>query len=190
MRRTIAILLASIGAAFAAVPRPNPLTVPAGTIIRVRTNEGIDSSNAATGRVFTAVVAEDATDRQGRIVIPKGSPAELVVRGVNKHQIALDLASVTAQGKRYLVASSSEVVEGTKKPGVGKNKRTAKFLGGGAAAGTVIGAIAGGGTGALVGGLVGGGAGAGAQSLTRKKSARVPSESLLSFRLQQPLVAH
>jgi hypothetical protein len=49
--------------------------------------------------------------------------------------------------------------------------------GGGAAAGSVIGAIAGGGAGALVGGLVGGGAGAGAQTLTRGKSVHVPAEN-------------
>jgi hypothetical protein len=54
----------------------------------------------------------------------------------------------------------------------------------------VIGAIAGGGTGALVGGLVGAGAGAGAQTLTRGKSVHVPAESMLTFRLEQPLITH
>jgi hypothetical protein len=38
--------------------------------------------------------------------------------------------------------SNPETIYGTKKPGIGKNKRTAKFIGGGAAAGSVIGAIA------------------------------------------------
>jgi hypothetical protein len=65
-----------------------------------------------------------------------------------------DLATVTARGRTYAVASSPETIYGTKKPGIGKNKRTAKFIGGGAAAGSVIGAIAGGGAGALVGGTL------------------------------------
>jgi hypothetical protein len=162
-------------------------TIPAGTVIRVRTNETIDANNAAPGQMFTGVVAENATDRHGKVVIPKGSPAELAVRGVSKKQLSLDLATVTARGRTYAVASSPDTIYGTKKPGVGKNKRTAKFIGGGAAAGSVIGAIAGGGAGALVGGLVGGGAGAGAQTLTRGKSVHVPAESTLTFRLERPL---
>jgi hypothetical protein len=162
-------------------------TIPAGTVIRVRTNETIDANNAAPGRMFTAVVAQNATDRYGNVVVPKGSPAELAVRGVSKHKLSLDLATVTPRGRTYAVVSSPGTIYGAKKPGIGKNKRTAKFMGGGAAAGSVIGAIAGGGTGALVGGLVGAGAGAGAQTLTRGKSVHVPAESTLTFRLEQPL---
>jgi len=137
--------------------------------------------------MFRAVVAENATDRHGNVVIQKGSPAELEVRGVSKHQLSLDLATVTTRGRTYAVASSPETLYGAKKPGIGKNKRTAKFIGGSAAAGSVIGAIAGGGTDALIGGLVGAGAGAGAQTLTRGKSVHVPAESTLTFRLEQPL---
>jgi hypothetical protein len=69
----------------------------------------------------------------------------------------------------------------------GKNKRTAIFLGGGAAAESAIGAIVGGGSGALIGGLVGTGTGVGAQALTRGKSVHVPAESLLAFRLDRPV---
>jgi hypothetical protein len=188
MNRTVGILIASVGLAVAAVPQANRGTISAGTIIRVRTNETIDARNAAPGRLFTGVVAENVTNRSGGVVIPKGSIAELAVRGVSKHELALDLASITAGGRRYTVSSSQETIHGTKKAGIGKNKRTAKFLGGGAAAGSVIGAIAGGGTGALIGGLVGGGAGAGVQTLTRGKSVHVPAESLLTFRLERPLM--
>jgi hypothetical protein len=186
MNRIIPILLASLGITIAAIPPASNDTIPAGTIIRVRTNESIDASNAAA-RVFTGVVAQNVTNRSGRVIIPQGSRAELAVRGVSKHQLALDLQSITVAGRRYTVASSTETVNGTQKPGVGKNKRTAKYLGGGAAAGTVIGAIAGGGTGALVGGLLGGGAGAGVQTLTRGKKVHVPAESVLTFRLEQGL---
>jgi hypothetical protein len=187
MYRMLAILMASFGIAVAAVPTDRGM-IPAGTIIRVRTNEFIDADNAAPGRAFTGVVQESAKDRHGNVIIPKGSLAQLVVRDAGKHHVTLDLASITAGGKTYAVSSSGETITGSKKPGVGKNKRTAKFLGGGAAAGGVIGAIAGGGVGALVGGAVGAGGGAAAQQLTRKKSVRVPSESLLTFQLQRPLV--
>ena len=55
--------------------------------------------------------------------------------------MSLDLATVTARGRTYAVSSSPETIYGTKKPGIGKNKRTAKFIGGGAAAGSVIGPL-------------------------------------------------
>jgi hypothetical protein len=187
MSRITITLIASLGLAAAAVPQEDVVTIPAGTIIRVRTSEPIDASNAAVGRTFKGVVAQDATNNSGHVVVPKGAIAELSVRSASKHKLTLDLASITAGQKRYAVVSSQQTIEGTKKPGIGKNKRTAKFLGGGAAGGSVIGAIAGGGAGALVGGLVGAGAGAGAQTLTQSKSVHVPAESLLAFRLEHPL---
>lgn len=188
MNRIVSILLASLGIAIAAVPPASRDTIPVGTIIRVRTNQTIDETSAAAQRVFAGVVAENVTNASGRVVIPKGSSAELAVIGVSKHELALDLMSITVGGRRYTVASSAETIHSAKKPGVGKNKRTAKYLGGGAAAGSVIGAIAGGGTGALIGGLLGGGAGAGVQTLTRGKSVHVPAESLITFRLEQGLI--
>ena len=189
MTRNLAILIASLGVALAAVPQDGHGTIPAGTVIRVRTNEKIDANNAAVGRTFFGTVTEDAMDRHGTIVIPRGATAELAVTGVSKHQFTVDLATITANGRRYAVTTSSQTVNGTKKPGVGKNKRTAKFLGVGAAGGTVIGAIAGGGTGALIGGLVGTGGGAAAQTLTRHKDPKIAEESVLSFRLEHPLIA-
>lgn len=56
---------------------------------------------------------------------------------------------------------------------------------GGAAAGTIIGAIAGGGKGAGIGAAVGGGAGAGSEIVTKGDQVKVPSETLLDFTLQQ-----
>ena len=77
-----------------------------------------------------------------------------------------------------------------RKEGVGKNKRTAKYVGGGALAGTLIGAIAGGGKGAAIGALAGGAAGAGAQQLTKGKEIKIPAETEMTFRLDQDLQLH
>jgi len=66
------------------------------------------------------------------------------------------------------------------------NKRTGLFTGGGALLGTVLGAVAGGGTGAAIGAGAGAAAGAGVQTLTRGKAVRIPSETLLHFRLEAP----
>ena len=71
--------------------------------------------------------------------------------------------------------------------GIGKNKRTAEYIGGGALLGTIIGAIAGGGKGAAIGAAAGAGAGVGTQVLTRGKKVNVPAVSLLKFRLEKSL---
>lgn len=50
-----------------------------------------------------------------------------------------------------------------------------------------IGAIAGGGKGSAIGAAVGGGAGTGAQVWTHGQQVRIPPETRLDFRLEQPL---
>ena len=62
-----------------------------------------------------------------------------------------------------------------------------RMVGGGAALGTLIGAIAGHGKGAAIGAAAGAAAGAGTQILTRGKTVKVPAESTLRFKLDQPL---
>ena len=89
------------------------------------------------------------------------------------------------RGRRYRLDTQDIVEQGTQ--GVGKNKRSAEFIGGGAALGAIIGGIAGGGKGAAIGAAAGAGGGVGAQSLTRGKNVSVPPESVLSFELNAPL---
>ena len=167
------------------------VTLPAGTEISVLTNDSIDSKTANQGQVFSADVAQNVVDSSGGVVIPKGSEAQLVLRGVNSggvtgtSDLALDLQSVKVNGHRYTV--STEDVEQQGNAGLGKNKRTAEMVGGGAVLGTLLGAIAGGGTGAAIGAATGAAAGAGTQILTRGKSVHVPAETTLRFKLDQPL---
>src|SRR5204863_7164446 len=93
---------------------------------------------------------------------------------------------VTVRGRSYALSSGGATTSG--KDGVGKNKRTAKYVGGGALAGTLIGALAGGGKGAAIGALAGGAAGAGAQTLTKGGKVNIPAESELTFRLEQDVM--
>jgi len=111
----------------------------------------------------------------------------MVVKDTSNNDIALDLQSVMVNGQRYSIESADQVISGEQKEGIGANKRTGKYVGGGALLGAIIGAVAGGGKGAAIGAGVGAATGAGAQVLTRGKSVHVPSESLLTFRLDQPL---
>jgi len=158
--------------------------VNAGTEIAVRTNEEINTSSS-DGAVFSGVVENDVRSRAGTIAIPRGSEVELVVKQIN-NGLVLDLDSVVIDGRRYGISTEGDVSAETRK-GIGANKRTGKYVGGGAIIGGIIGAISGGGKGAAVGAGAGAAAGAGAQVLTRGKNIKVPAESLLTFRLTQPI---
>ncbi|OFW03784.1 MAG: hypothetical protein A3I61_16140 [Acidobacteria bacterium RIFCSPLOWO2_02_FULL_68_18] len=164
--------------------------LPAGTELTVRTAEEIDSSTAVVDQTFSAVVERDILGESESVVIPAGSHAVLVVREISSGgvtgspDIVLDLQSMTVGGRRYLV-STTDLKQDTG-TGIGANKRTAQTIGGGAAIGTIIGAIAGGKKGAVIGVLVGAAGGAGVQVLNRGKDVRVPAETLLTFKLSTP----
>jgi hypothetical protein len=165
-------------------------TVPSGTQISVRNNQAIDSKTASAGQTFSAVVTADVLDDSGAVAIPRGSNATLVVREagagkIHANDLALELSSITIGGVNRDVQTGILFKKG--RDGVGANKRTAIFSGGGAAVGALIGGLAGGGKGAAIGAASGAGAGAGTQILTRG-SVKIPSESLMSFTLQAPLI--
>ncbi len=177
-------------------PQQAPLArvfeLPAGTELPVRTNETIDSSKAQGGQGFAAEVLEDVVNSAGAVVIPKGSPAQLVIVSASQggkirgaSDLVLDLSSITVRGRDYQVDTADISQRG--KEGVGANKRTATYTGGGAAVGAIIGAIAGGGKGAAIGAGAGAGAGALTQILTKGGAVRVPVESVLRFKLDSPL---
>lgn len=155
--------------------------VPSGTEIKVRTDQQITATTANAGHHYTGTVAEAVTDSNGRTIIPKGAPARLTaVKDGSK--VALDLTSVSVDGRRYMIESNAY-----KEGSLGANKTTAKYAGGGALAGTLIGALAGGGKGALIGAVAGGAAGAGAQVLTKGKNLKIPAETVLTFKTAQDL---
>ena len=166
-------------------------SVPSGTELTVRTVEAIDSSSAVVDQTFAAIVEHDIVGESKDVIIPAGSHAVLVVREISSGgatgspDMLLDLQSMTVKGRRYLV-STTDLRQDTG-TGIGRNKRTAETVGGGAALGTIIGAIAGGAKGAAIGVLVGAAGGAGVQVLNRGKDVRVPAETLLTFRLSRPV---
>lgn len=165
--------------------------VPAGAEVTVRTEETIDSGHAVEGQTFAAEVTNNVLDSSGAVVIPRGANAQIIIRSASKggrfrgsSDLVLDLVSVSVGGRRYQVSTADLVKQG--RSGIGANKRTAEFGGGGAAFGAIIGAIAGGGRGAAIGAGSGAAAGAITQIVT-KGSIRIPAESLLTFRLDRPL---
>jgi hypothetical protein len=173
-------------------PRSRTYELAAGTDIPVRTNETIDSSTAAEGQSYAAEVSQDVLDASGTVAIPRGSQAQLVIVSASKggrirgaSDLVLSLGSVSVGGRNY--APETADVQQSGKAGIGANKRTATYTGGGAAVGAIIGAIAGGGKGAAIGAGAGAGAGALTQILTKGKAIRVPAESVLTFKLDRSL---
>lgn len=176
----------------AVMPPANAKVIPTGTEITIRTQETIDSDNAAPGQTFSAEVTDEVADISGGIAIPAHSAAKLLIvssstgGAVHSPELILDLDSVNIQGKVHRVFTS-ELTESNKK-GLGANKRTAEMLGGGAAIGSLLGAFFGGGRGAAIGAAAGGGGGFVTQLFTRGKKVKVPAETVLHFRLERPLV--
>jgi hypothetical protein len=156
-------------------------TLPKDTEIKVRTDVAIPAKPAPNAK-YTASVSNDVTDSSGNVVIPRGSRAKLVAIA-NGDDTTLDLSSVNINGKRYQLTTQDQ---SSHPGGLGANKRTAKYVGGGAAVGAVLGALLGGGKGAAIGALVGGAGGAGAQVYTGRKK-EIPPETELRYKLAQDL---
>jgi hypothetical protein len=165
-------------------------TIEQGTAVQIRTTERIDSETQ-DGRVYIGTVENDVRDTQGRLAIPAGATAELVVRRGPDNELVLDLDSITINDRRYGVDATRNRI-GTsgvdiRNSGIGANKETARNVGGGALLGAIIGGIIGGGDAAAAGAVAGAAVGAGAQILTKGRRVQVPAEAVLSYRLQSAL---
>jgi len=163
------------------------ITIPAGQPLLVRMIDGVDSSKNHVGDVFHASLETDLTvgnsvvARKGTDVYGRLAEAKEAGHIAGSAELQLELTRIVIDGKDYPVVSSDYTLQGK-----GRGSNTAKKVGGGAVAGAIIGAIAGGGKGAAIGAGVGSAAGAGVQVLTRGQQVKVPSETVLEFRLQQP----
>ncbi len=197
----LALLLGTAAAQITQTAPNAPVTVngannviPAGTQISIRTNEAIQADKNSAGRTFSAQIAQDIMGQNGQLLVPRGSAATLsvvptnntgVLGSITGNQVALGLQTITVNGQTFNVQSAAQNVGNNR--GIGANKRTAEMTGGGALLGTLIGAAAGGAKGAVIGAVVGGGAGAAAQVATKGSQINVPAESVLTFKLDQPL---
>jgi hypothetical protein len=160
--------------------------IPAGTLVPIRTEETIDA-NWSDGRIFFGIVDRHVRDAEGRLAIPRGSRAELLVRTAPDGDLVVDLESLLVNGNRYAIRAEENRVEAPPGEGISVNRRTGEYAAGGALLGTIIGAIAGGGEGAAIGAAAGAAAGAGAGIVARGRAVRIPAESVLTFRLERPL---
>jgi len=167
-------------------------TIPANTPVVVRLIDSADSSRDSLGKEYRASLDEPLLNQTGEVVALRSSDVLIVLTNrqesghlAGKTELRLALRSLTIQGKRYDV-SSTDVVEASSS----RTARSSKTIGGLAAAGAVIGAIAGGGKGAAIGAGSGATLGTLGQVFTSGQRVRVPSETRLTFRLQQPLLVN
>ncbi len=173
------------GQAPAPAPQPITLTIPPGTDINVRINESLSSRDSNVGDPFSGELSSALTTPNGDILFQRGTPVSgAVVSSKNQGRFAgRGVLAIELQQIAGRPVSASEYVVSEK----GKGKRSALLIGGGAAAGALIGGLAGGGKGALLGGLLGGGAGTAGSAFTGNKVLVIRSESIVVFGLQQPL---
>lgn len=174
-----------------AAPLPGT-TMPANTPVVVRLIDSADSNRDPQGKEYRASLDEPLVNQSGEVVAPRGSDVLIVLTNreesghfAGKTELRLALRSLTIQGKRYDV-SSTDVVEASSS----RSTRSGKTIGGLAAAGAVIGAIAGGGKGAAIGAGSGATLGTLGEVFTSGQRVRVPSETRLTFWLQQPLLVN
>ncbi len=177
-------LLCSAAALFA-----QSTVIASGTDIEIRADQSINiRAGDETRSSYPATVSRDVLDQDGRVAIPSGTPARLRVVSDDNKTMTVDLHSVRLNGRDIdIVGESASRAGSNKNGGLGANRRTGTYVGGGALAGTLLGALAGGGKGAAIGAIAGGAAGAGAQVVTRGKDLSIPAETKLSFRLNNDL---
>jgi hypothetical protein len=173
----------------APVPVEHNMTLTAGTTIPVRITETLDSATAKAGDTFTGAIATDLIV-DGMVVLPQGTPVTGHVDAVQDAAhfkgaslLTISLSSISRKGRRIDVSS-----EAVTRQGEGRGKNTAEKIGGGAAVGAILGGIFGGGKGAAIGAAAGGGVGAGANSVTRGQQVQIASETVVRFRLLDPIV--
>jgi BON domain len=165
-----------------------PVTIPAGTLLQVRTNEPVDSKRAAAGTPVQFTVIQDVS-YGGVLAIPRGATVHGVITDVKKAgelggnaELALRLTSLDLGGQSYPIESDLFKVKGPNKAGETVNNAV-----GGALLGAIIGGIAGRGAGAAIGAGAGAAAGTAATAATPGPRAWIPAEALVTFHLAAPV---
>jgi hypothetical protein len=173
----------------AAPPQPHVVTLQQGQILSVRLGETLSTDHNYTGDTFRGTLAEPIVI-DGFIIADRGSKvlgrivdAQRAGRGEGNADLSVTVTEINTTDNQRIAVQTSAV---DKRSGSARSDDAAKVAGG-AALGAIIGAIAGGGRGAAIGAGAGGAAGGGWAAGTHGKQAVIPTETKLTFRLENPV---
>jgi len=170
-------------------PVPANLTIPPGTVIFTRLAEPLSSDRNHTGDTFTAtldrpiVVDGWVVARRGQTIVGSVTAAQKAGRVKGTSQLGLELTDITIVDGQQLPVLT-ELWKGSAGTSHGADAAGIATTTG---VGTIIGAAADGGAGAGIGAGAGAAAGIAAVLLTRGKPTVLGPETLLSFRLKDPV---
>ena len=168
-----------------------PVTIPEGTLLQLRTAEGLTSRRAKDGEPVQLTVIRDVAVG-GVLALPKGATVHGVITEVKNvgagdlggsSELALQLTSLDLGGTSYPLTSDLFKVKGPNKAG-----HTVGNAIGGAALGAIIGGIVGRGEGAAIGAGAGAVAGTAASAASPGPGVWIPAEALVTFHLTAPLI--
>lgn len=165
------------------------VTLPAGTVLRVRVTRGFGSDFSRVEDPVTATLARGIVI-DGRTVLPAGSRVSGYVSDARRAGKVKGRARVAVRFTR-IVDAESEAYSINTRPWVAvapaTKKKDAMTIGIPAAGGAVVGALVGGKKGAGIGAAAGGGAGTAVVLSTRGREVRIGRGAILAVRLRQPL---
>src|SRR5205823_1584466 len=135
-----------------------------------------------SGQTSSATLAEPVMSGRS-VILPKGTAVQglvtdVVSSGRLKRPASITLELTNLMGTR---GNGGFRAEALKIDGQSHAVRDVALIGGGAAAGAVLGGVAGGGKGAAIGGALGAGAGTATAYFTGKKEIVLPVEAVLTF---------
>ena len=168
---------------------PETLTIPAGTVIQIRTSDWLSSDHNKKGDEFTATLAQPIV-ADGWVVMRRnqsivGQVTDAVragrVKGVSKLQLELSRMTLVDGQLVPVQTTLLNASAGT------SNGRDAAAIGVTTGTGAAIGAAAAGGPGAAIGAGAGFVASVAGVLLTRGKPTIIPPEDTLTFRLENPV---
>lgn len=166
-----------------------PVVAPAGSVLRVRLDQALDTERSRPGDRFTGTLAS-ALMADGNEVLPKSTIVHGHVlsshpSGRLKGRAVLSLTLDSCQWRGRTVSLSTGTVS---RVGTRHRKRNFAWIGGGSGAGALTGALIAGPVGAAIGAGSGAAAGTLGAVVTGKKQVSMPAESLAGFTLKNPLV--
>jgi hypothetical protein len=168
---------------------PQTLTLPAGTVVRVRIDEWLSSDRNLVGDSFSAVldqpivVAGWVVARRGQAQTGRVSLVKKAGRAGGTSELGVELPELTLVDGQQ-VQLQTEMLQTSAGTSHGRDAAT---IGTTTGVGALIGAIADGGTGAAIGAGAGVAAGIIGVLVTRGRPTVIAPETVLSFRLQAPV---